>query len=143
MVQEYKNTDLDLFQQIDLTNPKDELLKKNKIGSSQKENNNIEFNYLNHEISKFENLESHLSQDKSKKLDDILFSQLDVDDYASFKNMYPHNISQPKLNVSKLSVKKHINEDGSYPNLDSNVTKEKTLETVSYTHLTLPTTPYV
>ena len=31
MVQEYKNTDLDLFQQIDLTNPKDELLKKNKI----------------------------------------------------------------------------------------------------------------
>ena len=42
--------------------------------------------------------------------------------------MYPHNISQPKLNVSKLSVKKHINEDGSYPNLDSNVTKEKTLE---------------
>ena len=31
MVQEYKNTDLDLFQKIDLTNPKDELLKKNKI----------------------------------------------------------------------------------------------------------------
>ena len=28
MVQEYKNTDLDLFQKIDLTNPKDELLKK-------------------------------------------------------------------------------------------------------------------
>jgi len=26
MVQEYKNTDLDLFQKIDLTNPKDELL---------------------------------------------------------------------------------------------------------------------
>ena len=46
MVQEYKNTDLDLFQQIDLTNPKDELLKKNKIGSSQQENNNIKFNYL-------------------------------------------------------------------------------------------------
>ena len=41
MVQEYKNTDLDLFQQIDLTNPKDELLKKNKIGSSQQENNNM------------------------------------------------------------------------------------------------------
>ena len=39
MVQEYKNTDLDLFQKIDLTNPKDELLKKNKIGSSQQENN--------------------------------------------------------------------------------------------------------
>ena len=128
MVQEYKNTDLDLFDKIDLSNPKDELLKKNKIGSSQKENNNIEFNYLNHEISKFENLESHLSQDKSKKLDDILFSQLDVDDYASFKNMYPHNISQPKLNVSKLSVKKHINEDGSYPNLDSKNTKDKTSE---------------
>ena len=128
MVQEYKNTDLDLFDKINLSNPKDELLKKNKIGSSQKENNNIEFNYLNHEISKFENLESHLSQDKSKKLDDILFSQLDVDDYASFKNMYPHNISQPKLNVSKLSVKKHINEDGSYPNLDSKNTKDKTSE---------------
>ena len=28
MVQGYKNTDLDLFQKIDLTNPKDELLKK-------------------------------------------------------------------------------------------------------------------
>ena len=28
MVQEYKNTDLDLFQKIDLTNTKDELLKK-------------------------------------------------------------------------------------------------------------------
>ena len=28
MVQEYKNTDLDLFDKIDLTNPKDELLKK-------------------------------------------------------------------------------------------------------------------
>ena len=128
MVQEYKNTDLDLFQKIDLTNPKDELLKKNKIGSSQQENNNIKFNYLNHEISKFENLESHLSQDKSKKVDDILFSQLDVDDYASFKNMYPHNISQPKLNVSKLSVKKHINEDGTYPNLVSKNTKDKTSE---------------
>ena len=128
MVQEYKNTDLDLFDKIDLTNPKDELLKKNKIGSSQQENNNIKFNYLNHEISKFENLESHLSQDKSKKVDDILFSQLDVDDYASFKNMYPHNISQPKLNVSKLSVKKHINEDGTYPNLASKNTKDKTSE---------------
>ena len=46
MVQEYKNTDLDLFDKINLTNPKDELLKKNKIGSSQKENNNIKFNYL-------------------------------------------------------------------------------------------------
>ena len=45
MVQEYKNTDLDLFQKIDLTNPKDELLKKNKIGSSQQENNNIKFNF--------------------------------------------------------------------------------------------------
>ena len=128
MVQEYKNTDLDLFQKIDLTNPKDELLKKNKVGSSQQENNNTKFNYLNHEISKFENLESHLSQDKSKKVDDILFSQLDVDDYASFKNMYPHNISQPKLNVSKLSVKKHINEDGTYPNLVSKKTKDKTSE---------------
>ena len=50
MVQEYKNTDLDLFQKIDLTNPKDELLKKNKRGSSQQENSNIKFNYLNHEI---------------------------------------------------------------------------------------------
>ena len=30
MVQEYKNTDLDLFDKIDLSNPKDELLKKNK-----------------------------------------------------------------------------------------------------------------
>ena len=30
MVQEYKNTDLDLFQKIDLTNPKDELLKKKR-----------------------------------------------------------------------------------------------------------------
>ena len=45
MVQEYKNTDLDLFQKIDLTNPKDELLKKNKVGSSQQENNNIKFNF--------------------------------------------------------------------------------------------------
>ena len=45
MVQEYKNTDLDLFQQIDLTNTKHEILKKNKIGSSQQENNNIKFNY--------------------------------------------------------------------------------------------------
>ena len=47
---------------------------------------------------------------------------------SSFKNMYPHNISQPKLNVSKLSVKKHINDDGSYPNSNSNITKEKTSE---------------
>ena len=31
MVQEYKNTDLDLFQKIDLTNPKDELLKKTVV----------------------------------------------------------------------------------------------------------------
>ena len=76
MVQEYKNTDLDLFQKIDLTNPKDELLKKNKIGSSQQENNNIKFNYLNHEISKFENLESHLSQDKSKNL--MIFYSLNL-----------------------------------------------------------------
>ena len=29
MVQEDKNTDLDLFEKIDLTNPIDELLKKN------------------------------------------------------------------------------------------------------------------
>ena len=28
MVQEYKNTDLDLFDKINLSNPKDELLKK-------------------------------------------------------------------------------------------------------------------
>ena len=28
MVQEYKNTDLDLFDKIDLSNSKDELLKK-------------------------------------------------------------------------------------------------------------------
>ena len=48
MVQEYKNTDLDLFQQIDLTNTKDELLKKNKLGSSQQENKNKKLNYLNY-----------------------------------------------------------------------------------------------
>ena len=30
MVQEYKNTDLDLFDKIDLSNPKDELLKKTR-----------------------------------------------------------------------------------------------------------------
>ena len=36
MVQEYKNTDLDLFDKIDLSNPKDELLKKIRQVSRKK-----------------------------------------------------------------------------------------------------------
>ena len=118
MVQEYKNSDLDLFKKINLSNPKDIFLKK-KLKNKIKTYNYESFNYSKKEIIKFKNLEDGLTQIKSKKNSQDFFNQIDIDDYSSFKNMYPHNINSNTFNKKRLSVKRHINDDGSYPSIDT------------------------
>ena len=115
MVQEYKSSDLDLFDKIDTSNPKDVFL-KNKSKNKLMPDNHESFNYSKKEILKFKNLEDSLTETKSKKESQDFFNQIDIDDYSSFKNMYPHNINT-NSNI-KLSVKRHVNEDGSYPSMD-------------------------
>ena len=66
MVQEYKNSDLDLFKKINLSNPKDVFLKK-KLKNKLKPDDYENFNYSKKEILKFKNLEEGLTQIKSKK----------------------------------------------------------------------------
>ena len=116
MVQEYKSSDLDLFDKIDTSNPKDVFL-KNKSKNQLMPDNHKSFNYSKKEILKFKNLEDSLTETKSKKESQDFFNQIDIDDYSSFKNMYPHNINT-NSNRKKLSVKRHVNEDGSYPSID-------------------------
>ena len=118
MVQEYKNSDLDLFKKINLSNPKDIFLKK-KLKNKIKTYNYESFNYSKKEIIKFKNLEDGLTQIKSKKNSQDFFNQIDIDDYSSFKNMYPHNINSNTFNKKRLSVKRHVNDDGSYPSIDT------------------------
>ena len=118
MVQEYKNSDLDLFKKINLSNPKDVFLKK-KLKNKLKPDDYENFNYSKKEILKFKNLEEGLTQIKSKKNSQDFFNQIDIDDYSSFKNMYPHNINSNTFNKKRLSVKRHVNDDGSYPSIDT------------------------
>ena len=92
MVQEYKSSDLDLFDKIDTSNPKDVFL-KNKSKNQLMTDNHESFNYSKKEILKFKNLEDSLTETKSKKESQDFFNQIDIDDYSSFKNMYPHNIN--------------------------------------------------
>ena len=119
MVQEYKTSDLDLFDKIDLQNPKD-LFIKNKSINQHSHKTSKSFKYSNQEINKFKNLENNLNQNKSKKISHDFFNQVDIDDYSSFKSMYPHNLNLNNLNKKRLSVKRHVNEDGSYPTITLN-----------------------
>ena len=123
MVQEYKSSDLDLFDKIDTSNPKDVFL-KNKSKNQLMPDNHKSFNYSKKEILKFKNLEDSLTETKSRKEPQDFFNQIDIDDYSSFKNMYPHNINT-NLNRKKLSVKRHVNEDGSYPSIDIHQNSKK------------------
>ena len=93
MVQEYKSSDLDLFDKIDTSNPKDVFL-KNKSKNQLMPDNHKSFNYSKKEILKFKNLEDSLTETKSRKEPQDFFNQIDIDDYSSFKNMYPHNINK-------------------------------------------------
>ena len=126
MVQEYKSSDLDLFDKIDTSNPKDVFL-KNKYKNQLMPDNHKSFNYSKKEILKFKNLEDSLTETKSRKEPQDFFNQIDIDDYSGFKNMYPHNINT-NLNRKKLSVKRHVNEDGSYPSIDIHQNSSETTE---------------
>ena len=119
MDQEYKTSDLDLFDKIDLQNPKD-LFIKNKSINQHSQKTSKSFKYSNQEINKFKNLENNLNQNKSKRISHDFFNQVDIDDYSSFKSMYPHNLNLNNLNKKRLSVKRHVNEDGSYPTITLN-----------------------
>ena len=118
MVQEYKNSDLDLFDKIDISNPKDVFLKY-KFKDQSISDNYQSLNYSKKEILKFKNLEDSLTKTKSKKISQDFFNQIDIDDYSGFKNMYPHN-TNTNLITKQLSVKRHEHEDGSYPPIATN-----------------------
>ena len=113
MVQEYKTSDLDLFDKIDLQNPKD-LFIKNKSINQHSHKTPKSFKYSNQEINKFKNLENNLNQNKSKKISHDFFNQVDIDDYSSFKSMYPHNLNLNKKYIfPNYSLVKNIGFDGS------------------------------
>ena len=121
MVQEYKNSDLDLFQKINIQDPKDNFVNKKKRIKSSNADKKLGFNYALQDINNFKNIENTITNDKSKKNDSVFFNQIDVDDYSGFKDMYPHNISLGQTTKKKLSVKKHLNEDGTYPSFDQDI----------------------
>ena len=93
MVQEYKNSDLDLFQKINIQDPNDNFVKKKKRIKSSNTDKKLAFNYALQDVNNFKNIENTLTNDKSKKNESIFFNQINVDDYSGFKGMYPHNIS--------------------------------------------------
>ena len=106
MVQEYKNSDLDLFQKINIQDPKDNFVNKKKKIKSSNSDKKLGFNYALQDVNNFKNIENTLTNDKSKKNESVFFNQIDVDDYSGFKDMYPHNISLGQATKKKIICKK-------------------------------------
>ena len=68
MVQEYKNSDLDLFQKINIQDPKDNFVNKKKRIKSSNADKKLGFNYALQDVNNFKNIENTLTNDKSKKM---------------------------------------------------------------------------
>ena len=113
MVQKYTSSDFNLFNKIDLSKDYNRHVKKSFIKKDISEKPTS--SYQNKDKNKFDLLESHLGNNKINEDDNLFFSQKNIDDYSDFKKMYPHNIKNPQAKVSRPSVKRHINSDGSIP----------------------------
>jgi KipI family sensor histidine kinase inhibitor len=113
MVQKYTSSDFNLFNKIDLSKDDNRYVKKSFIKKDISEKPTS--SYQNKDKNKFDLLESHLGNNKINEDDNLFFSQKNIDDYSDFKKMYPHNIKNPQAKVSRPSVKRHINSDGSIP----------------------------
>lgn len=113
MVQKYTSSDFNLFNKIDLSKDDNRHVKKSFIKKDISEKPTS--SYQNKDKNKFDLLESHLGNNKINEDDNLFFSQKNIDDYSDFKKMYPHNIKNPQAKVSRPSVKRHINSDGSIP----------------------------
>ena len=113
MVQKYTSSDFNLFNKIDLSKDDNRYVKKSFIKKDISEKPTS--SYQNKDKNKFDLLESYLGNNKINEDDKLFFSQKNIDDYSDFKKMYPHNIKSPQAKVSRPSVKRHINSDGSIP----------------------------
>jgi KipI family sensor histidine kinase inhibitor len=113
MVQKYTSSDFNLFNKIDLSKDDNRYVKKSFIKKDISEKPTS--SYQNKDKNKFDLLESHLGNNEINEDDNLFFSQKNIDDYSDFKKMYPHNIKNPQAKVSRPSVKRHINSDGSIP----------------------------
>jgi KipI family sensor histidine kinase inhibitor len=113
MVQKYTSSDFNLFNKIDLSKDDNRYVKKSFIKKDISEKPTS--SYQNKDKNKFDLLESYLGNNKINEDDNLFFSQKNIDDYSDFKKMYPHNIKNPQAKVSRPSVKRHINSDGSIP----------------------------
>jgi KipI family sensor histidine kinase inhibitor len=113
MVQKYTSSDFNLFNKIDLSKDDNRYVRKSFIKKDISEKPTS--SYQNKDKNKFDLLESHLGNNKINEDDNLFFSQKNIDDYSDFKKMYPHNIKNPQAKVSRPSVKRHINSDGSIP----------------------------
>ena len=113
MVQKYTSSDFNLFNKIDLSKDDNRHVKKSFIKNDISEKPTS--SYQNKDKNKFDILESHLRNNKINEDDNLFFSQKNIDDYSDFKKMYPHNIKNPQAKISRPSVKRHINSDGSIP----------------------------
>ncbi len=118
MVQKYKNSDINLFSKINLSEKNNHLQKK--TADLNKKIKKSTFAYNNKDTSKFDILENNLINSDFEKEENIFFSQKNIDDYSSFKKMYPHNLKISKTKIKKPSIKRHINFDGSYPKIQIN-----------------------
>ena len=113
MVHKYTSSDFNLFNKIDLSKDDNRYVKKSFIKKDISEKPTS--SYQNKDKNKFDLLESYLGNNKINEDDNLFFSQKNIDDYSDFKKMYPHNIKNPQAKVSRPSVKRHINSDGSIP----------------------------
>ena len=124
MVKGYRQTDLDNFEKIKVSDQKisqpikdkpyrydTKLLDKN-IKRKKKQN------YDDKDKNQFSLIENGLSVGEVDKEQKYFFSQHDIDDSSSYRSMYPHNIRYGKSKVKRPSIKVHINEDGSLPKLN-------------------------
>tara|TARA_B100000900_G_scaffold94756_2_gene77891 strand:+ start:5213 stop:6463 length:1251 start_codon:yes stop_codon:yes gene_type:complete len=114
MVQKYKTSDINLFSKINLED-KNYLTKKSELKPFLKKPKS---SYKNQDTNKFEQLEGSLVNNDFKKEENLFFSQNNIDDYSSFKKMFPHNYKISKSGIKKPSIKRHVNPDGSYPKND-------------------------
>ena len=77
MVQEYKNSDLDLFQKNNIQDPKDNFVNKKKRIKFSNADKKLGFNYALQDVNNFKNIENTITNDKSKKNESVFFNQID------------------------------------------------------------------
>ncbi|MDC0862047.1 carboxyltransferase domain-containing protein [Alphaproteobacteria bacterium] len=124
MVKGYRQTDLDNFEKIKVSDQKisqpikdkpyrydTKLLDKN-ITKKKKQN------YNEKDKNQFSLIENSLSVSQADKGPKYFFSQDDIDDSSGYRTMYPHNAKYGKSKAKRPSIKVHINEDGSLPKLN-------------------------